>query len=137
MDLFSWAQSRAEQQKEESGGHAKSTSSVPSNRGSDSCDSAELPGTAGQRTSVDPTLPSPAPRPTCACGAKPKIRSVDGGSQVNTLRIRWVCNSCARAWDTEKIRRDVCQHGVVLFVPCELCHRTWADVHASNLRAKQ
>lgn len=78
---------------------------------------------------VEPQTPG---RPPCpACGASdPKVRSVEGGSRPNLLKTRWECRECDHVWPTEKERTDACEHGVVKFVPCAACGRTWDSIFA-------
>lgn len=66
--------------------------------------------------------------PACAAEKSKLVSCIGTLAELVTLRS---CE-CGHRWETRKPRKDVCEHGIVLFVPCKDCGRTWEDIERTG-----
>ncbi len=74
-----------------------------------------------------------------ACGTeKSKLVSCVGTNPKDGLAELVITRSCGcgHRWETRKPRKDVCEHGRLLSVPCRDCGRTWEEIESQKGRKK-
>ena len=83
-----------------------------------------------------PIAPSKNREVSCPdCGAqKSRLVSCIGTNPKGGLAELVTTRSCecGYRWEIRKPRKDVCEHGIVLFVPCKDCGRTWEDIERTG-----
>lgn len=93
-------------------------------------------------TAAAPVTRSPArhPKDCPSCGAARagdlrgvvSERAADGTWSMFHLVTSFACLVCGHAWSTRTRRKDVCDHGVMLRVPCASCGRTWESIEGQR-----